>query len=123
MVRLCLTTTAGTPELGLYRGLSLKARRAGHTVDVFRGTMDELRRPSNWPILLLVSMQASNRSEFRPWWHPGRAEDHAIVLYGFRDDGKIDVGDPIAGRTTITEKELAGRWRGLGLRLRPASAN
>jgi hypothetical protein len=119
MVSLCMTGTGGTPELGLYRGLRRKVRDTTWAVQIVQGDVERLRQPEPWPLLLLVESPTPNSPAPRAWWKRGRIADHAVVFYGFTEDGSADIGDPVAGRTTWTAEELQDRWCGSGLRLVP----
>ena len=119
MAELCLTSTRGTPELGLYRGLRLKTDGTPWQVEVLAGNPGVLRLAAASPALLLVRI--GQRSPDEPvlarFWPERNLANHAIVFYGFADDGSAVIGDPAAGLTRWTAEELANRWRGEGLRL------
>ena len=55
MVPLCLTDYAGTPTLGLYRGVKLIANRHGQRVVLLDGGFTRLVADDDWPVL--VSMR------------------------------------------------------------------
>lgn len=115
MVAICLTREQGTPSLGVYRGLTLKTQQSPWRVEVVRGTTDELLR-SGVPALLRIRLDDNDRPSVAPWaWSSGIG--HAVVCYGVRPDGQIDIGDPAMGRVQWTRRELNDRWRGEGLRL------
>jgi hypothetical protein len=121
MTRLCLTGPAGTPELGLYRGLKQKVRDTNWSVGVVVGGVDKLREPAIWPVLLLVESERPSRSP-RAWWEPGPIADHAVILFGITPEGSADIGDPVIGRTAWSMSELQDRYTGVALRLIPKGA-
>jgi hypothetical protein len=118
MARLCLTRPAGTPMHGLYRGLKLKAAGAGLDVQAFRGDMESLRRETG-PVILSVRLEPDRRVDERYerllGWTPGVS--HTVVLFGFREDGKADIGDPAVGREQWRLEDLSILWHGEGIRL------
>ena len=120
MARLCLTRPAGTTMHGLYRGLKLKTRGTAWAVEVFRGDVESLRREAR-PVVLSVRLDpgpgVDPRYE-RLWgWAPG--VKHTVVFFGFRADGKTDVGDPAVGREHWRLEDLRVLWHGDGIRLVP----
>jgi hypothetical protein len=122
MMRLCLTRRTGTPELGLYRGLRLKTHGSPWQVEFFTSDLPTLRQQLEQPVLLIVDTVGAPTSAW--WrWRQLRLANHAVVLYGFRDDGRIEIGDPGIGRVRWDYDEFASRWRGKGLRLVPRDAN
>jgi hypothetical protein len=48
-------------------------------------------------------------------WAPGVA--HTVVFFGFRADGKAEIGDPAGGREHWRVQDLEVLWHGDGLRL------
>lgn len=50
-------------------------------------------------------------------WIPGLR--HAVVLFGKKADGNLDIGDPSVGREAWTVDDLRVLWHGQGLRLVP----
>lgn len=119
MIRLCLTGASGTPQLGLYRGLALKARGSGLRVRAFHMSVDELREWKDWPVVLLVRLErgagADPRYERQWGWTPGLG--HAVVVFGFAGKDRIEVGDPSVGREQWGVESLHVLWRGEGLAL------
>ena len=118
MATLCLTRAGGTTMHGLYRGLKLKTRGTGFDVEPFRGDLETLRREGG-PVILSVRLDpgpgVDPRYE-RLWgWAPG--VNHTVVFFGFRGDGKTDVGDPAVGREHWREEDVRVLWHGEGLRL------
>lgn len=120
MMELCLTGANGTPTLGLYRGLKLKASDASYRVEPFFSNVEELLAADDWPALLLVKLeigtQADPRYEDQWGWTPGLG--HAVVVFGRVGRDRIDVGDPSVGREHWTIDDLCVLWQGEGLRLR-----
>ena len=122
LIPLCLTDNAGTPTLGLYRGIKLMAERAGRSVIVVQSTVDELLQSKPWPILLPVELPESGVEDPRyveEWgWVPGLG--HSVVALGQTDQGEVIIGDPSIGFEAWTEKDLRVLWHGGGIRLGPA---
>ena len=120
IARLCLTREAGTPTHGLYRGLKLKTKDSPWDVEAFRGDLKSLRRERG-PVILSVRLDPGpgvDERYARLWgWTPG--VNHTVVFFGFRDDGKTEVGDPAVGRENWRVEDLAVLWHGEGLRLVP----
>ena len=119
MIDLCLTRKAGTPSLGVYRGLMIKTRETDWRVEVVRGDCQQLHRASREPVLLRIRLDRSLGAApgFLQRWGWSAEISHAVVFYGFTDGGKAEVGDPAAGRERLSAEELSLRWRGEGLRL------
>lgn len=125
LARLSLTRSSGTPMLGVYRGLRQKTAGTNWGVSVLsRATLSELREAcQSGPVLLSVGLDRWQRG-YDPryvteWgWTPGKR--HAVVLFGFLPEGKIDIGDPSVGREKWDEKALTVLWNGEGLQLKPA---
>lgn len=118
MAHLCLTRPGGTPMHGLYRGLKLKTAGRGWYVQAFRGDVASLRNERG-PVLLSVRLDRRDdvdpRYEQQWGWTPGVA--HTVVFYGFRPDGKTDVGDPAVGLEHWRVQDLDVLWHGEGIRL------
>ncbi|NLX98855.1 MAG: hypothetical protein GXY83_22095 [Rhodopirellula sp.] len=119
MTELCLTGGTGTAPLGIYRGLRLKTRGTSWRVEVVSGTLDDLRRCDQWPVLGLLRKQEEPSRAALPWLS---RVGHTVVIYGFTDTGTLDVGDPGFGRSFWKAEELAARWEGTGIRLVPREA-
>ncbi|MGC4046964.1 MAG: hypothetical protein QM758_24480 [Armatimonas sp.] len=123
LANLCLTRISGTPMLGVYRGLRQKTAGTPWTVSVLsHANLSELRRSCQYgPVLLSVGLDRWQRG-YDPryvteWgWTPGKR--HAVVLFGFLPDGKLDIGDPSIGREKWEEKALTVLWNGEGIQLR-----
>jgi hypothetical protein len=124
MARLCLTRTDGTSMLGVYRGLRRYTDRTPFSVRPLTGaTVADLRAvtAASGPVLISVGLPRFPRPGTDPryardWgWTPGLR--HAVVLFGFLPGGKIDMGDPSAGREAWDEASLDVLWNGEGLYL------
>lgn len=120
MAELCLTRPGGTSMHGLYRGLRIKTAGSGRRVEAFRGNIDILRTQPG-PVILSVKLRPGPRVDPRYeqlWgWTPGVA--HTVVFYGFRADGKAEIGDPAVGLEHCRLLDLDVLWQGDGLRLVP----
>jgi hypothetical protein len=119
MVDLCLTRN-GTSRLGLYRGLRLKTRGTPWQVEVFSGDVAGLRRRvAGGPVILFVGLRRGQRADpryARDWgWTPGLR--HAVVLFGFKEGGFIDIGDPTMGREKWRVEALDVLWDGQAVQL------
>ena len=121
MARLCLTTTSGTSRHGLFRGLKLKTAGTPWQVEVLRSTRDQLQASLDGPVILFVGLgrmqKADPRYEHDWGWRRGLA--HAVVLFAFTDDRRIEIGDPSIGHELWAVEALDVLWRGEGLRLTP----
>jgi len=124
MARLCRTTKDGTEMLGIYRGLSIKARGSGLGVGALSGaSVEELFRTAkeHGPVLIVVGLPRVSLRPVDPryendWgWTPGL--HHAVVFFGVLPNGKIDMGDPSAGREAWSRQALDVLWNGEGLYL------
>jgi hypothetical protein len=119
LARLCFTRSSGTPMLGAFHGLALKA--PGRVRVLSRASVGELRRAcKTGPVLLSVGLDRWQRGYdpryVNEWgWTPGKR--HAVVLFGFLPGGKIDIGDPSVGRETWSEESLQVLWNGEGVQL------
>jgi len=121
MADLCLTRI-GTSRLGLYRGLKLKTAETGYRVEVFSGDVAKLRaKVADGPVILFVGLRRGLRADpryARNWgWTPGLR--HVVVLFGFKEGGFIEVGDPSVGRERWRTRALDVLWDGQGLQLVP----
>jgi hypothetical protein len=118
MARLCLTREGGTTMHGVYRGLRLKTDGGPWKVEVFRGDVAALRARAG-PAILSVRLDRGGgvdpRYE-RLWgWTPGLK--HTVVFYGFRSEGKTEIGDPSVGREHWRTEDVRVLWHGDGMRL------
>jgi hypothetical protein len=122
MIPLCLTDSAGTPTLGLYRGVKLMADRHGQVVEILNGTVDELLDDGDWPVLLAVKLPfgVDDRRYADQWgWIPGMG--HSVVAMGRTSDGRVIIGDPSVGLEAWSETDLRVLWHGDGLRVKSRS--
>ncbi len=118
LIPLCLTDSAGTPTLGLYRGVKLMAGRNGQAVEILDSTIDELLANGDWPVLLAVKLPfgVDDRRYADQWgWIPGMG--HSVVAMGQTSDGRVIVGDPSVGLEAWSEADLRVLWHGDGLRV------
>ena len=121
MAQLCLTRSGGTPMHGLYRGLKLKTAGTAWRVEPFRADVDSLRKEAR-PVILSVRLDNGEGVDPRyeqAWgWTPGVS--HTVVLFGFRPDQKVEVGDPSVGREHWRVQDVDVLWHGDAIRLVPA---
>lgn len=119
MIELCLTDSAGTPTLGLYRGLALKARSSGREVAVVTDADDAWLEQHPWPALLLVKLPERGvddpRYESEWGWVPGLG--HTVVCFGEHPEGGWMIGDPAYGRERWRKQDLDILWHGRALRV------
>jgi hypothetical protein len=123
MAPLCFTRGGGTSMLGVYRGLCLKTAGTSWRVEVLsRASVADLRRAvAAGPVLLTVGLDRFPLRRVDPryeedWgWVPGLR--HAVVLFRFLPEGRIEMGDPAEGRELWNVKALDDLWRGEGIRL------
>lgn len=123
MIPLCLTDSAGTPTLGLYRGIKMVADRFGRDVDLIDGGIDELLAQDDWPVLLTVRLPfgVQDRRYVDQWgWIPGMG--HSVVVLGRTPDGGIIVGDPSVGLESWTEDDIRVLWHGDGIKITTESS-
>ena len=118
MIRLCLTNRKGTLVLGLYRGLKLKTRGTDWRVEVVGGNLANLRKKVRaGPLILMAGLPRGGVDDprfERDWgWRPGQA--HAVVLFGFTADSRVEIGDPSVGREHWRVEDLQVLWRGQAL--------
>ncbi len=121
MADLCLTSPEGTLHLGMYRGLARKTAGTPWTVEVFSGDVARLRSIAHDPVILFVGLRRGQNADpryAREWgWTPGLR--HTVVLFGFTDESRIEIGDPSVGREYWSVEALDVLWDGKGLRLVP----
>lgn len=118
LIPLCLTDSAGTPTLGLYRGVKLMAGRNGRAVEIVDRNIDQLLTDDNWPVLLAVRLPfgVDDRRFADQWgWIPGMG--HSVVALGRAPEGHIIIGDPAVGLEAWSEDDLRLLWQGNGLRV------
>ena len=119
MIPLCLTDRAGTPTLGLYRGIKLVADRNHRDVEIVESDLDELLADNDWPVLLAVELPygVEDRRYADQWgWIPGMG--HSVVALGRSPGGAILIGDPSVGRELWTASDLRLLWQGSGVRVK-----
>ena len=120
MAELCLTRF-GTTWQGIYRGLKLKTSGTPLDVQVFGGSIDELRPMTPGP--LIVAAGLVHGAEVAPiyheqWgWQPG--ELHTVLILDFVDNNRVEMADPDVGREQWTVNDLRILYRGRGMRLVP----
>jgi len=108
----CLTSTAGTEPLSLYRAMTIRGREAGIRPQIANKNPELWETQRQYPILAMV---APARSESSPQSRTGRlrhlfgrsSEGHAVVVLGRNADGNYVIGDPSHGRTTWTPYEMS----------------
>ena len=119
MIPLCLTDYAGTPTLGLYRGVKLIANRNNRRIEIIDRSLEDLLRDDDWPVLLAVRLPfgVEDRRFTDEWgWIPGMG--HSVVAFGRTPDGGFIIGDPAVGLERWSKSELEILWQGNGLRVR-----
>lgn len=122
LAALCLTRSSGTPMLGVYRGLRHKTASSPWRVRVLSlASVAQLRAATKTsPVLISVGLDRWQRG-YDPryvtqWgWTPGKR--HAVVVFGFLPDGKLDMGDPSVGREKWSAESLETLWNGEGIQL------
>jgi len=118
MIPLCLTDYAGTPTLGLYRGVKLVANRHDRRVRLLDGALPGLVADDDWPVLVSVGLPfgVEDRRFVEQWgWIPGMR--HSVVILGRTTDGNFIVGDPAVGLEIWSKADLDLLWRGVGMRV------
>ena len=118
MIPLCLTDYAGTPTLGLYRGVKLIANRHDRRVTLLDGGFTRLVADDDWPVLLSVRLPfgVDDRRFVEQWgWIPGMG--HSVVVLGRTNDGNFIVGDPAVGLEVWSKADLDLLWQGVGMRV------
>jgi len=109
MAQLCLTRESGTLQLGLYRGLRLKAPDA--TVEFLNEDFEALLTS---PSPAIVSF-----GEKHPKWQLWQPRvGHSVVVLGRQADGQLLIADPMTGGTyPMPPDELRRLWTGEALRI------
>jgi hypothetical protein len=118
MIPLCLTDYAGTPTLGLYRGVKLIANRHDRRVVLLDGGLTRLIADDDWPVLVSVGLPfgVEDRRFVEQWgWIPGMG--HSVVILGRTTDGNFIVGDPAVGLEIWSKADLDLLWSGVGMRV------
>jgi len=110
MADLCLTRESGTLQLGLYRGLRLKAPDA--TVEFLNDDFDALLAS---PEPRIVSL-----GEKHPRWALWQPRvGHSVVVLGRQADGQLLIADPMTGgKYPMPPEQLRRNWTGEALRIR-----
>jgi hypothetical protein len=119
MIPLCLTDEAGTPTLGLYRGVKLIASRHDRRLEIVDRSLAKLLRENDWPVLMAVRLPRGvddPRFEHQWGWIPGMG--HSVVALGRQADGGLVIADPAAGLEVWPQSKLETLWQGNGLRVR-----
>ena len=117
MARLCFTSVDGTTNLGLYRGMSVMARRSSARVVPVLATADVLRVQNRRNCVFSIVSSRTSGLELQA--------KHSVVLFGFDDDGHADIGDPFSGRQRWSNEQFNALWPGAGIaveRIRPDHA-
>jgi hypothetical protein len=118
MIPLCLTDYAGTPTLGLYRGIKLIANRHDRRVVLLDGGLTRLVADDDWPVLLSVRLPfgVEDRRFVEQWgWIPGMG--HSVVVLGRTNEGDFIIGDPAVGLEIWSKADLDLLWAGVGMRV------
>lgn len=109
MAGLCLTRESGTLQLGLYRGLRLKADSA--TVEFLNGNFDAVLTS---PQPVIVSLGAAHAG----WSFLQPRVGHSVVILKRRPDGQLEIADPMTGgRYAMPPNEFRRVWTGEAMRL------
>ena len=120
MARLCLTRYEGTPLLGLYRGMRMKAEGSIYDVVIGRATIKQLQNDIGLPAIVIISLDEETNKR-KPFYSENDGfivgVSHSVVLFGFTDDGRIEVGDPSVGREIWSLETLEDLWDGDYIRL------
>jgi ABC-type bacteriocin/lantibiotic exporter with double-glycine peptidase domain len=121
MATLCLSRNSGTRLYGLYRGLKIKTVKTQWDAEIFTWTLDELRAKGTSPLILRVRLEKNAKVDPRyqnEWgWIPGVT--HTVLFYGFKENDKVEIGDPAVGREHWHVNSLKVLWHGQGIRLVP----
>lgn len=121
MARLAFTRADGTAMLGVYRALRLSIQDTPLRVHVLSGAdVNDLRRAcTRGPVLLSVGLDRFPAKDTDPRyeeeWGWTRGKRHAVVLFGFLPENRLDVGDPSTGREKWSVESLSVLWRGEAL--------
>jgi hypothetical protein len=115
------TSNGGTPLLGIYRALRQKTVGTRKSVRVLTGADEDALRDAtqHGPVFVNIGIE---RWDFqkrvwhaRAWWHPG--DKHAIVVFRFLPNDRIEVGDPSVGREVWNRRLFSTLWLGEGVYL------
>jgi hypothetical protein len=119
MIPLCLTDYAGTPTLGLYRGIKLVADQHNRQVEIVEPSLETLLSDDDWPVLMACRLPfgvEDSRFEAQHGWIPGMG--HSVVALGRTPDGHLLIGDPAIGLEAWSREKLEIVWQGNGIRLK-----
>jgi len=120
MAHLCLTRR-GTLWQGLYRGLKLKTAATDWDVEVFSGSVDDLKNGPQNPAILMVGIPSADSAppvySHQYGWIPGVF--HSVLFFQFLPCGQIQMGEPTPGivEENWSETDLRILYRGRGVRL------
>lgn len=115
MARLCLTGKHGTYLHGLYRGLRVKTNETPLRVAVRSTDLARLRSDVDLPIILNVRLTrkvACRDLRYARDWNWQIGVTHTVVLFGFTDDERVDIGEPGVGREFWHLQALRDLWHG-----------
>ncbi|MHC4156810.1 MAG: cysteine peptidase family C39 domain-containing protein [Planctomycetota bacterium] len=115
MARLCLTGKHGTYLHGLYRGLHIKTHRALLRVAVRSTDLAHLKSDVDLPVILNVRLTrkvARRDLRYARDWNWQIGVTHTVVLFGFTDDERVDIGEPGVGREFWHVQALRDLWHG-----------
>ena len=113
-----MTDSAGTPTLGLDRGVKVIATRHDRRVVLLDGGLTRLIADNDWPVLVSVGLPfgVEDRRFVEQWgWIPGMG--HSVVILGRTTDGNFIVGDPAVGLEIWSKADLDLLWSGVGMRV------
>ncbi|MHC4186912.1 MAG: cysteine peptidase family C39 domain-containing protein, partial [Planctomycetota bacterium] len=115
MAQLCLTSEWGTCLHGLYRGLSIKTEVKPIHVKVRSANLNQLQKNVTLPAILNVRLDkavAQRDPRYSNDWGWRIGVNHTVVLFGFKSNGLIEVGDPGTGREFWDMQALCDLWHG-----------
>ena len=116
----CFTDSVGTPTLGVYRGVKLRAAQEGRDVVVLQQSIDEILDNDSWPILAMVKLPLELAdSKYAEQWGLIPGLGHSVVIFGIHEHGGYKIGDPAAGLERWQEEDLRALWDGTGIRFVP----
>lgn len=113
MIDLCFTRRDGTSLGGLARGLRVKA--PDKSVKMGSLTLTDLRERIQKPTILIVGLTAEaaeREPRYERQWGWAVGLRHAVVCFGFTQDGNPIIGDPSVGREVWSERGLMDLWTG-----------
>ena len=104
-------------------GPEIKTAGTGWRVEPFRADVESLRSETRLVILLvrLDRREGVDPRYEQAWgWTPG--VPHTVVLFGFRQGQKVEIGDPSVGREHWRVQDVEVLWHGEAIRLAPTGA-